>query len=108
EDAALGAAAWLRDRLAETRTPRRLDTPCLDVDGAACSWVRGRDADAALIRPAVEGAGAAPADAEDDGLDPTLTPGIADRLPRLPLEVSYDVLGQHAPEARAAVLAAPD
>lgn len=106
EQAALDAAAWLRDRLAETRTPRRLDTVCLDVDGAACSWVRGRDADTALIRSAVEGAGPAPAD--EDGLDPAQTPGIADRLPRLPLEVSYDLLGSPAPEARAAVLAAPD
>ncbi len=107
EAGALDAAEWIRDRLAETRTPRHLDTLCLDVDGAACSWVKGREADAELIRSAVEGMGALPA-GEDDGLDPGQTPGIADRLPRLPLEVSYDLLGETNTETRAAVLAAPD
>ncbi len=107
ETSALDAAAWIRDRLAETRSPRRLDTLCLDVDGAACTWVRGREADAELIRSAVEGLGAA-APGEDDGLEHAQAPGIADRLPRLPLEVSYDTLAEPDPSARAAVLAAPD
>jgi hypothetical protein len=111
------AAEWVRERLAETRTPKRLDTLCLDVDGAVCAWVKGRDADAELIRSAVEGSGEVLSGGEEDGLDPTQTPGIADRLPRLPLEVSYDLLGDHArtgntapgaSETRAAVLAAPD
>lgn len=113
ETVATDAGDWIRERLAETRTPKRLDTLCLDVDGAVCAWVKGRDADAELIRSAVEGTGEVLTGQEEDGLDPTQTPGIADRLPRLPLEVSYDLLGvqtaQAAPtDARAAVLAAPD
>lgn len=107
EVSAVDAAEWIRDRLAETRTPKRLDTLCLDVDGAACSWVKGREADAELIRSAVEGMGML-STGEDDGLDQSQTPGIADRLPRLPLEVSYDLLGETNAEIRAAVLAAPD
>lgn len=103
------AGDWVRERLAQTRTPKRLDTLCLDSDGAVCSWVRGRDADAELIRSAVEGADAAPGPEGEDALEPQQTPGVADRLPRLPLEVSYDVLGDAGePEGRAAVLAAPD
>lgn len=105
---ALDAAEWIRDRLAETRTPKRLDTLCLDVDGAVCSWVKGREADAELIRSTVEGMGDAPAPGEEDGLEHGQAPGIADRLPRLPLEVSYDLLGDTDANARAAVLAAPD
>lgn len=113
ETAAADAGDWIRERLAETRTPKRLDTLCLDVDGAVCAWVKGRDADAELIRSAVEGSGEVLSGGEEDGLDPTQTPGIADRLPRLPLEVSYDLLGEGgtqeaAAESRAAVLAAPD
>jgi hypothetical protein len=108
ELSAIDAAEWIRDRLAETRTPKRLDTLCLDVDGAVCSWVKGREADAELIRSAVEGMGEAPAAGEEDGLEHGQAPGIADRLPRLPLEVSYDMLGDADPAARAAVLAAPD
>jgi hypothetical protein len=107
ELAAEDAARWIRDRLAETRTPKRLDTLCLDLDGAVCSWVKGRDADADLIRSAVEGADTSANDA-DDGLDPAQTPGIADRLPRLPMEVSYDLLVSGEPTDRAGVLAAPD
>lgn len=105
---ALDAAEWIRDRLAETRTPKRLDTLCLDVDGAVCSWVKGREADAELIRSTVEGMGDAPAAGEEDGLEHGQAPGIADRLPRLPLEVSYDLLGDTDADTRAAVLAAPD
>jgi hypothetical protein len=108
ETSAIDAAQWIRDRLADTRTPKRLDTVCLDVDGAVCSWVKGREADAELIRSAVEGMGAAPAAGEEDGLEHGQAPGIADRLPRLPLEVSYDMLGETDPASRAAVLAAPD
>lgn len=108
ELAASDAAAWLRDRLAETRTPKRLDTLCLDLDGAVCSWVKGRDADADLIRSAVEGADTSAAEGDDDAIDPALTPGIADRLPRLPMEVSYDLLVSGEPTDRAGVLAAPD
>jgi hypothetical protein len=108
--AAVDAAEWVRDRLAETRSAKRLDTLCLDVDGAACSWVRGRDADADLIRSAVEGAEATALASEEEALDPVQTPGVADRLPRLPLEVSYDLLADEGAEAedRTAVLAAPD
>ncbi len=103
------AAEWLRDRLAETRSPKRLATVCLDVDGAACSWVKGRDASADLIRAAVEGLGLPGESAEDDALAAATAPGVADRLPRLPLEVSYGVL-DHEPETagRVAVVAAPD
>lgn len=108
ELAADDAARWIRDRLAETRTPKRLDTLCLDLDGAVCSWVKGRDADADLIRSAVEGADTQSGAGDDDALDPTQTPGIADRLPRLPMEVSYGLLGNADQADRAAVLAAPD
>lgn len=108
EHTALEGAAWLRERLAETRTPKRLDTLCLDVDGAVCSWIKGRDADAELIRSAVEGSEVPASTDEEDGLDPVQTPGVADRLPRLPLEVSYGLLGETSTDARAAVLAAPD
>ncbi|MCC5823861.1 MAG: hypothetical protein LAT64_08940 [Phycisphaerales bacterium] len=109
ELAAIEAGDWIRARLAETRTPKRLDTLCLDVDGAACSWVKGRDADAELIRSAVEGAQISPEG--EDALEPLQTHGVADRLPRLPLEVSYDLLAREEgqdPEGRVAVLAAPD
>lgn len=111
ETAALNAAEsarWVKERLAETRSPRKLDTLCLDVDGAVCSWIKGRDADAELIRSAVEGAQGPAAGADEDGLDPHQTPGVADRLPRLPLEVSYDLLDRDSGEGRTAVLAAPD
>lgn len=111
ETAALNAAesaAWVKERLAETRSPRKLDTLCLDVDGAVCSWVRGRDADSELIRSAVEGADTGAAQGEEDGLDPHQAPGVSDRLPRLPLEVSYDLLDHDPGESRTAVLAAPD
>ena len=109
EHDAAGAGDWIRERLAETRTPKRLDTLCLDVDGAACSWVKGRDADAELIRSAVEGAGASAEPEGEDSLEPLQTPGVADRLPRLPMEVSYDVLTDAGEgEGRTAVLAAPD
>lgn len=102
------AADWIRQRLSETRSAKRLDTLCLDTDGSVCSWVKGRDADAELIRSVVEGAGQGAASEEDESLDAHQTPGVADRLPRLPMEVSYDVLGEHDAEHRAAVLAAPD
>lgn len=106
EAGAVEAADWTRDRLGETRSAKRLDTVCLDVDGAVCSWVKGRDADADLIRSAVEGADhSAP---EDDALDAAPAPGVADRLPRLPLEVSYDILADPDAEHRVGVIAAPD
>lgn len=105
---AVESAQWVKDRLAETRSPRRLDTLCLDVDGAVCSWVKGRDADTELIRSAVEGMDSAAGSADEDALDPHQTPGVADRLPRLPLEVSYDLLDRERSADRTAVLAAPD
>lgn len=108
EQAAVDAAEWVQARLSETRSAKRLDTVCLDVDGAVCSWVRGRDADAELIRAAVEGAGQGGAQTDEDGLDAGQAPGVADRLPRLPMEVSYGILGQTSPDQRAAVIAAPD
>ncbi len=109
ESAAFDAADWIRSRLAETRSAKRLDTLCLDVDGAACSWVRGRDADAELIRSAIEGASLQGGPGSDDeALDPIQTPGIADRLPRLGRELDFDVLSQGDAETRAAVIAAPD
>lgn len=112
EHTARETADWIRDRLAETRSAKRLDTLCLDTDGAACAWVKGRDAEPELIRSAIDGADS-PANSDDDGMDATQGGGIGDRLPRLARELDFDVLraddGHEADaQARTAVIAAPD
>jgi len=106
EQAVLDTAEWIRDRLSETRSAKRLDTLCLDIDGAACSWIRGRDAETELIRSAIDGAGAEID--EDDLHGGHSTAGIAERLPALGRELDVDVLGTPDASGRAAVLAAPD
>lgn len=99
-------AEWIRARLSETRSAKRLDTLCLDVDGATCSWVRGQDAEAELIRSAIEQVGS---DSDEDDLHGSQSGhGVAERLPALGRELGFDVLGEVTPDARAAVLAAPD
>lgn len=109
EQTARETAEWIRARLNETRSAKRLDTMCLDTDGAACSWVRGRDAETELIRSAIDGAGSENS-AEEDGLDAAHAGGIGDRLPNLAREIDIDVLSDVTsdPLGRAAVLAAPD
>lgn len=99
-------AEWIRARLSETRSAKRLDTLCLDVDGAACSWVRGQDADADLIRSAIDRVDTF--GDEDDLHGGDGSQGIAERLPALGRELDLDVLGEVDAGSRAAVLAAPD
>jgi len=102
------AAGWIKSRLrAGSGSSRRLDALCLDADGSVCSWARGEDADAELIRSAVDQYGA---EGDDDTLEGAGHSTLGERFPDLPLEVDYQPLDpSHASKgARRAVLATPD
>ncbi|MEM9372160.1 MAG: hypothetical protein AAGA55_00825 [Planctomycetota bacterium] len=106
DQAVRDTAAWIRERLSETRSARKLDTLCLDVDGAACTWVRSHEAEAELIRSAIDQAGT---EIDEDDLEGSVDgTGIAERLPALGRELDLDVLEDAAGGGRTAVLAAPD
>ncbi len=111
---AIGSGAqWLRDRLvalsaSNGRSARVLDRVCLDVDGAACSWVNASGTDRRLVRALIEGAaGSGGMDTDEGG------PGARTRFPDLPDETGYEPLAPRGDDAapaspRVGVMATPD
>lgn len=102
------SADWIRDRLSTGGTKSRLiKVVCLDPDGAVCSWVKPEDADPTLIDAAITNG---LSEYDPDALEPALHSGISERFPRLPLELSFELLAtdETSNGSRAAVMACPD
>lgn len=100
------AAEWVKHRL-DMATNKTLNAIVLDVDGAACTWVKPDDANPEALDDAVsEG----PIEHDPDELEPIEHSGLGDRLPRLPREMDFQPLSedQTSTGARLAVLAIPD
>ena len=102
------SADWIRDRLSTGGTKSRLlKVVCIDPDGAVCSWVKPEDADPTLIDAAITNG---LSEYDPDSLEPAMHGGMSERFPRLPLELSFDLLAadETSNGSRAAIMACPD
>ncbi|MGV6815263.1 MAG: hypothetical protein ACWA5W_09695 [Phycisphaerales bacterium] len=100
-------AAWIRDRLANMDKSKSLGVVCLDADGGVCSWVKPEDADEAVLDEAISDQSS---DEDRDELEPETHTGLAERFPKLPMEVSFEQLSseQTSVGSRIAMMGIPD
>jgi hypothetical protein len=100
-------AQWIRDRLEAADQSRQLSMLCLDPDGAVCSWVKPEDADPTLLDAAITNSDD---EIDHDALEAVVHSGLSERFPKLPLELSYELLDpdETSSGSRSAVMALPD
>lgn len=100
------ATRWVQERI-EGRSNKDLDALVLDPDGAVCTWVKPEDADPTMLDAAIsEG----PIEHDPDDLEPAVHAGVSERLPHLPRELDFEMLGseQASTGSREAIIAVPD
>jgi hypothetical protein len=108
EESIAEGARWVHDRLeANASKTRTLSLLCLDPDGAVCSWVKADDADLSLLDATLA---TGPVEYDPDSLEEQVHSGASDRFPRLPLELSFELLDpdETSTGSRTAVMAMPD